>query len=316
VRGGLSIARASEGRAQGIVMRLKIFSCHHLQPAFTCNTEIFQTLVSNVPPPPDGSFLSDLGAVNIAHDNLYAELRHQFFVWKNLIESYDYVGFEHYRRPFFIDPLPAAELAARFPELMAMRLYFAAFNIAGMRRGSSVFGDYLAMRRSLDGERIAQVKNWIGSYDIIVPKANNENIELQWKRSHDAELWDVLKAGIRTSVYFAQRPNFIFFELERCHFANMYVMRRDLLEEYLHFCFEVLQYCRSHAALGGRALGYFSERVFSFWLYQKRIESPSLRVLEVPFLFHDLSQDPASDATDVAPSIVALSATAAEMKNL
>jgi hypothetical protein len=297
-------------------MRLKIFSCHHLQPTFTCNTEIFQTLVSNVPAPPDESFMSDLDAVNIAHDNLYAELRHQFFVWKNLIDSYDYIGFEHYRRPFFIDPLPAAELMARFPDLMAMRLYFAAFNIAGMRRGSSVFSDYLAMRRSLDDERIAQVKDWIGSYDIIVPKANNENIERQWKRSHDAELWDVLKAGIQTSAYFAKRSNFIFFELERCHFANMYVMRRDLLKEYLHFCFEVLQYCRSHAALGGRALGYFSERVFSFWLYQKRIESPSLKVLEVPFLFHDVSQDAALDASDVVPRFVGSSAVATETKNL
>ena len=273
-------------------MRLKIFSCHHLHPTFTCNTEIFQTLVSNLPAPADGSFMSDLGAINIADDNLYGELRHQFFVWKNLIESYDYVGFEHYRRPFFIDPLPAHQLATDFPDLMTMRLYFAAYNIAGMRRGSSVFGNYLEMRRSLDGDRIAQVKSWIGSYDIVVPKANNENIERQWKQCHEPELWDVLKAGIQTSGYFAQRSNFVFFELERCHFANMYVMRRELLKEYLQFCFDVLQYCRSNAALTGRALGYFSERVFSFWLYQKRIECPSLRILELPFLFHDVSQDP------------------------
>ncbi len=273
-------------------MRLKIFSCHHLEPTFTCNTEIFQTLVSNRPAPGDGSFLSDLGGVNIAHDNLYGELRHQFFVWKNLIGSYDYIGFEHYRRPFFIDPLPVAELAARFPDLMSMRLYFAAYNVAGMRRDSVVFGNYLAMRRSLDGDRIAQVKDWIGSYDIVVPKANNEHIERQWKQSHDAELWDVLKAGVQASSYFTRQPNFVFFDLERCHFANMYVMRRDLLEEYLCFCFEVLDYCRSNAALTGRALGYFSERVFSFWLYQKRVESPRLRVLELPFLFHDVSQDP------------------------
>ena len=80
-------------------MRLKIFSCHHLRPEFTCNTEIFQTLVSNLPEPADGSFMSDLGGINMANNNLYSELRHQFFVWKNLIDSYDYIGFEHYRRP-------------------------------------------------------------------------------------------------------------------------------------------------------------------------------------------------------------------------
>ena len=297
-------------------MRLKIFSCHHLQPKITCNTEIFQTLVSNLPAPADGSFMSDLGAVNIAHDNLYGELRHQFFVWKNLIESYDYIGFEHYRRPFFIDPLPAPELAARFPDLMTMRLYFAAYNIAGLRRDSSAFFNYFAMRRCLDSDRIAEVKAWIGNYDIVVPKANNENIERQWKQSHDAELWDVLKDGVRASGYFAQRSNFVFFELERCHFANMYIMRRDLLEEYLYFCFDVLQYCRSNAALTGRALGYFSERVFSFWIYQKRVECPSLRVLEMPFLFHDVSQDPISSGSDETHAALSASANTTSVKNL
>jgi len=58
-------------------MRLKIFSCHHLPPRFTCDTEIFQTLVSNLPAPEDGSFMSDLDGINIAGDNLYSELRHQ-----------------------------------------------------------------------------------------------------------------------------------------------------------------------------------------------------------------------------------------------
>ncbi len=276
-------------------MRLRIFSCHHLRPRFTCNTEIFQTFVSNLPEPADGSFLSDLSGVNIADDNLYGELRHQFFVWKNLLDAYDYIGFEHYRRPFFIDPLSADDVSMRFPDMMAIRLYFAAFNVAGMRRDSKVFGNYLAMRQSLDADHLRQVKAWIGSYDVVVPKANNENIERQWKQSHDAELWDVLVAGVQRSRFFDDRVNRIFFALERCYFANMYIMRRELLDEYLRFCFDVLQHCRRQAPLTGRALGYFSERVFSFWLYQKRIEVPSLRVLELPFLFHDPSLDEAQD---------------------
>jgi len=34
----------------------------------------------------------DLGGINIAGDNLYSELRHQFFVWKNLMADFDYIG--------------------------------------------------------------------------------------------------------------------------------------------------------------------------------------------------------------------------------
>ena len=274
-------------------MRLKVFSCHHLQPRFTCNTTLFQTLVSNLAAPADGTFMSDLDGENIASDNLYAELRHQFFIWKNLLGAYDYIGFEHYRRPFFIDVLPAALLAERFPDVMAMRLYFAAFNVAGMRRGASMFDSYLGMRRSLDAAQMQQVCDWIGGYDIVVPKANNENIERQWKQSHDADLWDVLTDSVGESRFFRNRPNYIFFALERCHFANMYIMRSDLLDEYLRFCFEVLDRCRSRAMLTGRALGYFSERVFSFWLYQKQIECPTLRILELPFIFYDVALDQA-----------------------
>ena len=275
-------------------MRLKIFSCHHLRPSFTCNTEIFQTLVSNIPAPADGAFMSDLDGLNIAHDNLYAELRHQYFVWKNRLGDYDYIGFEHYRRPFFLVPLPAAEAASAFPKILGLRQHFAAFHIAGLRRNSADFAKYLAMRRALDATAIARVKTWLASYDIVTPKANDENIEVQWKQFHDPDCWDILVNAVRENRYFLSHPNRIFFELQRCYFANMYIMRRELLDEYLTFCFEVLALCRAQKNLTGRALGYFSERVFSFWLYQKRIDHPTLRVLELPFLFHDTALDAAA----------------------
>jgi Domain of unknown function (DUF4422) len=266
-------------------MRLKIFSCHHRKPEFTCNTEIFQTLVSNLPVPEDGSFMSDLGGINIAENNLYSELRHQFFVWKNLLDCYDYVGFEHYRRVFFIDTLPAEQLAVEFDDVWEMRLFFAGFNNVGLKRGQHEFRQYLAMRQSLDAAAIANLKHWIGGYDVIVPRRNMENIEEQWKSCFDDDdLWDVMVEGVNRSQIFRTRPNLICFQIQTCYFANMYIMRSDLLHEYLSFCFDVLAFCQSRIDLVGRALGYFSERLFSFWLYQKRIEIPTLRVLELPFV--------------------------------
>jgi hypothetical protein len=240
--------------------------------------------------------MSDLEGVNIAGENLYAELRHQYFVWKNLSSGLDYIGFEHYRRPFFIDAMAVEDLASRFPEVMNLRLYFAAFNVAGIRRGSDNFEQYLAVRRGFDADAISRVKSWVSQYDIIVPKSNSENIELQWKQYHDHEGWDVMVDAVKASRFFAGRRNYVSFELQRCYFANMYIMRRELLDEYLTFCFEVLAICRARMNLIGRALGYFSERVFSFWLYQKRIENPHLRVLELPFIFHDTTLDEAVPA--------------------
>jgi hypothetical protein len=256
-----------------------------LKPEFSCNTEIFQTLVSNLPAPEDGSFMSDLDGVNIAGDNLYSELRHQFFVWKNLMADYDYIGFEHYRRPFFIDPVPADQLIASFPDMLSIRRYFMAMNSAGMRQTPDMFERYLSMRRSFDAAAIARAREWIGGYDIVVPRPNCINIEKQWKHWFPADnLWDTMVEGIRLNPMFRDRLNYIFFQTEVCWFANMYIMRGDLLDEYLTFCFQVLDYCHARLPVTGRALGYYSERVFTFWLYQKRIEQPTLRVLELPIL--------------------------------
>jgi len=240
--------------------------------------------------------MSDLGGINIAGDNLYSELRHQFFVWKNLIDQYDYIGFEHYRRPFFIDTLSAWRLANEFNDVWEMRLYFAAFNNVGLRCRPDVFHQYLAMRRSLDDAALSQLRQWIGGYDVVVPRPNIGNIEQQWKQwFHDDAYWDTMVEAINRSQMFRGRPNLMCFQLEVCYFANMYIMRSELLDEYLTFCFEVLAFCQSQLTLTGRALGYFSERLFAFWLYQKRIEQPTLRVLELPFvMLHPAKLVPAS----------------------
>ena len=281
-------------------MRLKVFSCHHVRPEFTCDTEIFQTLVSNVPAPEDGSFLSDLGGINIAGDNLYSEMRHQYFVWKNLIADYDYIGFEHYRRRFFIDTLPAVQIAHRFPEVWGMRHYFAARKDLGLRLDPRVFDQYLAMRRSLDAVAITQLKQWIGAFDIVIPRPSLENLELQWKSCfEDDSLWDTMIEGVNRSPYFKTRPNLIYFQTETCYFLNMYIMRSDLLDEYLMFCFEILEFYRCRLDLRGRALGYFSERLFSFWLFQKRVETPTLRVLELPFVM--LHSPPGAEVSNDSP---------------
>jgi hypothetical protein len=276
-------------------MRLKIFSCHHRKPEFSCNTEVFQTLVLNGPAPADGSFLSGRGGVDIA-DNLCSELRHQFYVWKNLIEYYDYIGFEQARRVFFIDTLPAGQLASEFNDVWEMRLYFTAFRKAGLKRDSHDFLQYLAMRRSLDPAANEHLRQWVGNYDVIVPRPND--IEQRWK---DEALWDTMVEGLNQSEVFRARPNAICLQMEVCYCDNMYIMRSDLLKEYLAFCFQVLAFCRSRLDLSGPAPGYVAEWLFSFWLYQKRIEVPTLRVLELPFVMLHPSPETKLNAYSFSP---------------
>ena len=251
-------------------MRLKLFSCHHMKPTITCNTEIFQTLVSAIPAPPDGSFMSDLDGINIANDNRYSELRHQFFVWKNLIGEYDHIGFEHYRRPFFIDTLPAKQLATNFRGIWEKRLYFAGFNDVGLRCDPDNFAQYFAMRRSLDAASVLELKQWITGYDVVVPRPNVENIEQQWKGCFDDDIfWDTMVEGIDQSRIFRTRSNLICLQMEVCYFANMYIMRSDLLDEYLTFCFEVLAYCESRLALTGPGIRLLLRTIVHFLVVSK-----------------------------------------------
>ena len=102
--------------------------------------------------------MSDLDSLDIAGDNRYSELRHQFFVWRNLICSYDYIGFEHYRRPSLLTRHPWRNLFTDFPDVREMRLYFCTFNHVGLRRIPRTFGPILTMRRSLDHAAISQLR--------------------------------------------------------------------------------------------------------------------------------------------------------------
>ena len=158
-----------------------------------------------------------------------------------------------------------------------------------MRRNPVIFSQYLDMRRSLDADAVARLKTWIEwSHAISLSQGQTSgNIEKQWKDCIDDDVyWNTMIEGVVGSRFFKLRGNCILLQMEVCYFANMYIMRSDLLEEYLTFCFEVLAFCRSRLDLGERALGYFSERLFTFWLYQKRIENPMLRILELPFVMY------------------------------
>lgn len=102
-------------------MRFKIFVCHYKLPVLPLQTPLFSYLVSGERSAADGFWLGDLDGDNIAADNHFSELRHHYYVWKNLLSQYDYVGFEHYRRMLFIDLLPPERPALVAPDLLHIR---------------------------------------------------------------------------------------------------------------------------------------------------------------------------------------------------
>ncbi len=253
------------------------------------------SLVSGVPAPDDKSFLSDLDGENIASQLEHSEMRHQFFVWRNLLAGQDYVGFEHYRRLFFLDPLADEQIQERYPAV-----YQARFTLLGDQLTPSAvmprpaFDEYVTMRKNLGFAATGQLKSWIAGHDVIVQRPLlHMALDAQWQSTHMADLWDTLVEAAVQSPYFKHHRLQIDFGMKTPHYCNMYILRADLFDEYMHFWWDAVNFIAGKITIYPRLVGHFAERLFNFFLFQKRMEYPLLRVAQLPYLHLEEQAPPA-----------------------
>jgi hypothetical protein len=266
-----------------------IYICHHAVPDYTLDLPMFSTLVTGVAAPPDGAFKSDLDGENISAQLEHSEMRQQFYVWRNTLKHYDYVGFEHYRRLFFLDPLLDDQIRERFPFIQQARFKFLGDqHMARLVVTRPEFDAYVTMRRQLTFSALENLKSWIASHDIIVQRPLfSMALDEQWKTTHMADMWDTLVEATLQNRYFDHHPMQIDFAMKTPHYCNMYIMKAALFDEYMHFWWDSMTYIKRRITVSPRVLGHFSERLFNFFLMQKRMESPLLRVGMLPHLFLD-----------------------------
>jgi hypothetical protein len=276
-------------------MDCTIYNCHHAAPDYSFKQPMFMSLVSGIPAPNDQSYLSDLDGENIASRLEHSEMRQQFYVWRNLAQGQSYVGFEHYRRLFFLDPLSDDQVRERYPAV-----YEARFSLLGdshvprLVLPRAAFDEYLTMRRNLGFAGTGQLRSWIGAHDVIVQRPLfHMALDAQWQSTHMADLWDTLVEAAVQSPYFRHHRMQIDFTMKTPHYCNMYIMRSDLFDEYMHFWWDAVNFITTKIAVYPRLVGHFAERLFNFFLFQKRMEYPLLRVSELPHLFLDEQAPPA-----------------------
>lgn len=268
-------------------MRLKIFNCHHLVPERTLTSGIFATMVSGQRSDPQGRFLGDLDGINIADQLEHSEMRQQYHVWKHHLWKYDYVGFEHYRRLFFLDPLTGTELTARYPAFHPIRRRLLSDQSASSQDVSTAqFDEYLAMRREFDSAATIRLTGWIGAHDVITMRSMLPGpIDEQWATTGVAQYWPILVGSVIANSYFSDHPCEVDFSMNQPAYCNMYIIRADLFDEYMRFWLESVTYIAAHVPPHPRLIGHFSERLFNFFLMQKRMENPLLKVGRLPYLF-------------------------------
>lgn len=246
--------------------KLKIFLSYHK------NTPLYKSDVFE--PIQVGAAINDirLGMItdntgdNISHlNNYYCELTAYYYILKNYIDTCeeDYIGFAHYRR--LIDLTQISEKDT--PSIYGVN-YSNAFKLF----------------KSFKNYDLAEKCK---PYDIILPcsaymyketvnpeiRKNEPPIDMynQFKIEHKNNLIDILKEVI-TEKY----PSYIdamndCFSSTSAHFYNIYVMKKDILKEFLIWEFDILNEI-SETIRGWensnfyRMAGFIGERLINIWL--------------------------------------------------
>ena len=195
---------------------------------------------------PDLGYVGDDTGDNISDKNSsFCELTGLYWAWKNL--SADYLGLCHYRRYFgsknFFDGV----------EIVKQKIF---------RRA-----DY---ERLLDG------------VDVLLPTRRNyyvETVRSQYEHAHSPRDLDRIE-HIISSLY----PDYLrsfraVMNRRRLHLWNMFVMKRQLVEEYCRWLFDILfefeRWMDQNAQPGEklRLFGFVSERLLDVWLFDKNLKT-------------------------------------------
>lgn len=206
----------------------------------------------------DIGFQRDNEGENISVKNpSFCELTGLYWAWKNL--QCDYLGLAHYRRHFT------------------------------MMSKWTLNKEKMAEEKIKDVLHTEEVEKLVSGYPIIVPRKRKYYIETlysHYAHSHYAVHLDVTREIIkeRHPEYLAtfdavmkQRAGYMF---------NMYIMRRDLSDQYCEWLFDILFELEKRmtdlelSAFQGRFYGRVSEIIFNVWL-KYQIENNKYQVKEI-----------------------------------
>ena len=200
----------------------------------------------------DPAFLRDNDGDHIAEKNAsFCELTALYWAWKNL--DADILGLCHYRR-FLGSPRSAV-----------------------LRAGTNKEDQILDR---------SQAESLLKDYDLILPKKRHywiETRESQYAHAHHAEDLQCVEQ-ILSERYPDYMPEWKWMLGTRSgHICNMFVMRRDMADQYCSWLFDILFEAErrlditSYSDNDRRVFGFLGERLLDVW-----VRKNGLRYVEVP----------------------------------
>ena len=268
-------------------MRAKIFTTYHFVPENYLANELYASMVMGKTIGHHPTLLSDEWGNNIAGETSYCEMRGQYYVWKNLLSAYDFVGFQHYRRFIFFDQMPSASHNQLL--LQIRQAYLRDSHAIEIKVDAPFFREYQNTLQRLPAPDIAALREYIGRHDIVTVRPWPCVLAEQYRTNHVAADWDVLVGVLARHSRFRGRPNHLDLALKLLYSCNMYVMSAAAFDAYMSFWHEAMQefsnLVKPHTdPYQSRVYGFISERIFTLYLYQLRMERPQLKITALPYV--------------------------------
>lgn len=199
-------------------------------------------------------YIGDDTGENISIKNKkYCELTGLYWAWKNM--SCDYIGLVHYRR------------------------YFR--SLIKKKRSKDVF-DYIVSNDEL--------QKYLTKYNVILPKKRNYYIETIY--SHYMHTMYVEPLDKTEEIIGKYYPEYLKIFKKRmkstkAHMFNMFIMKKELLDEYCNWLFNILQRLEDiiddnkYDDFHKRFYGRISEVLLDVWIEKNKIEYMELPVISI-----------------------------------
>lgn len=201
----------------------------------------------------DLGYIGDNTGDNISGKNAnYCELTGLYWAWKNL-DCY-YIGLCHYRRYFTKNT----------------------WHFSAASKKKAIF-------RQEDYEKLLK------AYDVILPKKRNyyiETVRSQYEHAHNKRDLDEVEKIIAEKYPEYSEAFAKVMQLRNLHILNMFVMKKELFDEYCRWLFDILFELEkridisTYSQYEARVFGFLSERLFNVWL-----EKQNLTTVEVSVVF-------------------------------
>lgn len=247
----------------------------------SCHKESYIPELDLLYPIQVGTVLAEKEIPGILHDHIgdhisegnkrYCELTAQYWAWKNEHEV-DYFGFMHYRRYFSFNPIQLEEDCF----------------------GNIIMDDISEENLNRLCYDSQLIKDFVKNYDVITVtptelKEIGKTVYGHYKNfSHDHRIEDYeLAIKIITRDYPELKDAAIeYSNSSKAYFCNMYIMKRDLFEQYNQWLFEVLQKHSEernyddYSVEENRISAFLAERLWGiYYTYLK--QNPNIKTTEL-----------------------------------